>query len=398
LPTVQQFIKKFQEDFFMSARTILLKLLVLPLTLSLFSGLTAKAAGGIILYTPYTSISVAPGESIDYSVDVKNEGSVLRNVNLVLSGLPRGWDATLKAGGYIIKQISVLPGEKKTVTLQVEVPLKVDKGNHSFRLIASNYDVLTLVVNVSEQGTFRTEYTTDQVNMEGHAETNFTFSTKLKNRTGVKQMYSLRADPPRGWNVVFKPNYRQATAVEVEPGQTASISVEIKPPYNIEAGTYKIPVQAVNSATSAELVLEVVVTGSYDMELTTPTGLLSAKTTAGKEERVELLVKNTGSGQLNNVVLQAAKPRNWDVMFSPDTVSHLEAGGEARVMATVVADDKAIPGDYVTKITARTTEVASEASLRISVKTPLLWGWLGILIIVATIGVIYYLFRKYGRR
>ena len=67
-------------------------------------------------------------------------------------------------------------------------------------------------------------------------------------------------------------------------------------------------------------------------------------------------------------------------------------------MATIQADDKAIPGDYVTNITAQTPEVSSSVSLRISVKTPLLWGWLGILIILVTLGLIYYLFRKYGRR
>lgn len=382
----------------MTIRTRLFSILLLPLSVLFIFSLTAKAAGGIILYTPYTSISVPPGESIEYAVQVKNGGSVTRNVALAISGLPDGWNATLKAGGYLIKQISVLPAEQKTLTLEVEVPMKVNKGNHSFRLIATNYDVLTLVVDVSEQGTFKTEFTSDQVNMEGHAESNFTFSTKLKNRTGVKQMYSLRADPPRGWNVVFKPNYRQATAVEVEPGQTANISIEIKPPYNIGAGTYTIPVHAVNSSTSADLELEVVITGSYDIELTTPNGLLSAKTTAGKEKRIELLVKNTGSGELSNVVLRASKPQNWDVLFTPDTITRLQAGENARVFASIEADGKAIPGDYVTKITARNPEVSSQASFRISVKTPLLWGWLGILIIVATIGLIYFLLRKYGRR
>lgn len=364
----------------------------------LSSGMELHAAGGITLYTPYLKISVPPGETIDYSVEVRNDGSVSRNVDLSVAGLPEGWEATLKAGGYLVSRISVLPGDKRTLSLQVNVPLKVDQGNHSFRLVAANYDVLTLVVNVSEQGTFRTDFTSDQANMEGHSDFNFTFSTRLKNQTGVKQMYSLRADAPRGWNVVFKPNYKQATAVEVEPGQTANISVEIKPPHNIQAGTYQIPVHAVNSATSAQMELEVVITGSYRMELTTPNGLLSAKTTAGREKRIELELRNTGSAVLEDVVFRSTSPRNWDVQFEPDTVVRLNAGEHTTVFASITADDRAIPGDYATVITARTPEVNSDASFRISVKTPLLWGWLGILIIIATIGLIYYLFRKFGRR
>jgi uncharacterized membrane protein len=33
-----------------------------------------------------------------------------------------------------------------------------------------------------------------------------------------------------------------------------------------------------------------------------------------------------------------------------------------------------------------------------SVRTPMLWGWIGIFIIIAAIGIVWYLFRKYGRR
>ena len=379
----------------MSTGTDSFKYIILAAILSI--GLTAGSTAQVILYTPYTSISVPPGESIDYTIDVKNEGATVQALNLSLSGLPRGWNATLKGGGYVIRQISVLPGEKKTVTLQVEVPMQVNRGNHSFRLVAGNQS-LTMVVHVSEQGTFKTEFTSDQANMEGHAETNFTFTTKLINRTGEKQMYSLRANPPRGWQVVFKPNYKQATAVEVEPGQTQTVSVEITLPYQVEAGTYHIPIQAANSATSAELTLEVVVTGSYNLEVSTPSGLLSAKTTAGKDKQIEMVVQNTGTAELKDVIFQSSKPRNWEVDFSPDTISRLAAGKAAQVTATITADDHAIPGDYVTKITAHTQETSSEAALRISVKTPLIMGWVGILIIIATIALVFYLFRKYGRR
>lgn len=356
------------------------------------------AADGIRLYTPYTNISVPPGETIDYNIDIRNDSKEPKNVDLAVSRLPRDWNATLKAGGYIIRRISILPGQSKTVSLNVVVPLKVNKGNHTIHLEAKDFDLLPLVVNVSEQGTLRTEFTCDQVNMEGHTGSNFTFTTKLLNRTGEKQMYSLRANPPRGWTVDFKPNYKQATAVELETEKTSSISIDIKPPYNVGAGTYEIPVQAINQSTSAALKLEVVITGTYKMELSTPTGLLSAKLTAGKEKRIELLVKNTGSSELHNVMFRASKPKDWDVKFSPDTIRSLQAGRDAQIFAIVTAEDRAIPGDYATTVTARTPEAESSASFRISVKTPLLWGWLGILIIAGTLSVIYYLFRKYGRR
>jgi uncharacterized membrane protein len=385
-------------EVFMKNRTSLFQKLFIVVAFVLAVCPLLKAGNGILLYTPYTSVSVPPGESITYTVDVKNIGDAVRNVDVYVAGLGKGWSSSLKAGGYNIKQISVLPGEKKTMTLKVEVPVKVNKGNHWFKIVARDFDVLSLLVNVSEQGTFKTEFTTDQVNIEGHADADFTFRTKLKNSTGEKQVYSLHASAPRGWNVTFKPNYKQATAVEIEPNNTENISIKVDPPYNVKAGSYKIPVRAVNRTTSADLELEAVISGSYSMELTTPDGRLSTDITAGHKKDVELVVKNTGSTPLEQVVFDFSKPKNWTVAFDPDTIRSIEAGKEAKVLAKITAADKAIPGDYVTKISAKTPETKSLATFRIAVKTPLIWGWLGILIIVVTLAVIFYLFRKYGRR
>lgn len=388
-----------KEDFFMSIRRVFRSLILMQLFfLGALFGNMAKASDGVTLYTPYTKVSVPPGESLDYSIDVKNGGSGPANVSLYIYGLPRGWNYTLKSGGWNIKQVSVLPGEQKTVMLNVVVPQKVNKGNYTFKVVGQGYSELPITVNVSEQGTFKTEFTSDQANMEGHSKSTFTFRTKLKNQTGEKQLYSLRANAPRGWNVVFKPDYNQSTSVEIEPNVTKEVSIEITPPEYIGAGTYKIPVSAVTNLTSADMELEVVVTGSYSMELTTPTGLLSADITAGDEKRIELMIKNTGSAELKDVKLSSSKPVNWEVVFDPQTIDKIEAGKSAQVLATIKADKKAIAGDYVTNLTSSTPEVSSQASFRISVKTPMLWGWIGVLIIFAALGSVYYLFRKYGRR
>jgi hypothetical protein len=48
-------------------------------TICVFSH-TTKANDGVTLYTPYTKISVPPGEAIDYAVDVINNSKELQTV------------------------------------------------------------------------------------------------------------------------------------------------------------------------------------------------------------------------------------------------------------------------------------------------------------------------------
>ena len=363
-----------------------------------FTGSARLAAQNIELHTPYTRISVPPGEKVSYTVKASNKGNTTQWANMFVTGLPSDWGRSLKAGGYAIEQLSILPGDSENLTLSIDVPGKVRKGAQRFAILAAGSDTLSLVIDVSEQGSYSTEFTSQQANLQGHADAEFSFSTKLDNRTGEKQSYSLTANAPRGWQVVFKPNYKQATAVEIEPNGSANVSIEVKPPYNVDAGTFAIPVRASNRVTSAELELEVDITASYQLELTTPTGLLSSKVTAGNGKQLELLVRNTGSGTLENIRFISSKPNDWEITIEPDTIRQLAPGASTNVMAMVKPADKAIPGDYAAKITARTNEVSSVASFRLSVKTPLLWGWIGILVILGIVVFIWWMFRKYGRR
>ena len=355
-------------------------------------------AQGVTLYTPYTKISVPPGESIDYSIDVINNGGGVRNAEIAVEGLPDGWSYELKSGGWTVEQIAVLPKEKKNFSFKVQVPYKVDKGTYRFRVVARGMAQLPLTVVVSEQGTFKSEFNTDQANMEGAANSTFTFNSTLRNPSSEEQVYGLRAQVPQGWNALFRANGKQVSSVNVGPNQTLNITIELDPPDHLGAGKYKIPVVASTSGMSSNLDLEVVITGSYNLELTTPSGRLNTTITAGSDEKVELVVKNTGSAPLKNIEMKSSAPVEWSVEFEPSKIDVIAPGQHAQVFATIKASRKAVAGDYVTNLEAKTPEKSSTASFRISVRTPLLWGWLGIMIILGALGGVYYLFRRYGRR
>lgn len=184
-------------------------LIVLMAGLFPFKMQASETKQTFILYTPYTKISVPPGESISYSIDVINNSDEVKNATLALAGLPKSWSYEMKAGGWTLDEIAVLPGEKKNFTLKVDVPLKVNKGTYHFTIGADGLARLPLAITVSKQGTYRTEFTTTQPNMQGNSKSTFTFNATLKNQTAEQQLYALMAEAPRGWNVIFKANYKQ---------------------------------------------------------------------------------------------------------------------------------------------------------------------------------------------
>lgn len=359
--------------------------------------LPASAAAAVELYTPYLQLSAPPGDSISYSIDVVNHSSSTQTVDLGFDAKGNKWDYELTAGGRTVSKLAVKAGESQTVNLQLDVPLEINKGVYQFQMNAGG-SILPLAIQVSEQGTFRTELATDQPNMQGHSDSTFTFSATLRNRTAEQQTYALAAQADTGWDVTFTDGGTSVTSVEVEANGEKTISISAKPPETVQAGTYDIPITASNNSTKGSTTVQAVVTGTYDLELSTPNELLSTDVTAGADRKLDLVVANKGSAELKQVAMSADSPTDWEVTFEPSTIESIKPGATARVQATIKADKKALAGDYVVNINAAAPEKSANAQFRVAVKSSVLWGWVGIVIILAVIGGIYGLFRKFGRR
>lgn len=375
----------------------LLSVLLFPI----FIPKQVEAVEGVSLFTPYTGLTATPGETINYTVDVINSSATIKNMSFSIEGLPEGWDYKITAGGREIKELSVRGEDEESISLDIITPLQVKKADYRFSLVATDgrsQSRLPFLVTISEQGTLATELTSDKNNLQGHADSTFSYKVTIRNRTAENQNYALSSETGEGWGVTFKSGSDSITSIQVEPNETEDITVDVTPPENIEAGTYTIPIRADSGNTSAELELEAVISGSYDIELTTPTGNLSTDITAGKKRTIDLVINNTGTAPLTNIELSAETPPNWEVEFDQNTIAQIEPGESATVKATIQAADEAIAGDYVATFTASAPEKSAEATFRISVKTSTLWGIVGILIIIGVVSGLYYIVRKYGRR
>ena len=67
----------------------------------------------VILYTPYTKISVSPGASIDYSIDLINNTDQLTNANLSVSGLSSSWKHEMNPVAGALANYRYFPKRKR---------------------------------------------------------------------------------------------------------------------------------------------------------------------------------------------------------------------------------------------------------------------------------------------
>ena len=261
-------------------------------------------------------------------------------------------------------------------------------------------DTLTLYLDVDQLEVSQGDFSSEYPEQEGSADTSFSFNATLINNSAAEQSYSLSANAPDGWQVAFKPSGEstQVASLSLEPAVSQGLTITVTPPNNVEAGEYTIPCSAISADESLNMELLVKVTESYDITLSTPDGLLSFDTTAGKEKDLTLTVTNNSNVAVEHVNLTASAPTDWNVSFDTPTIDVVEAGATVEVSAHVTPSSEALTGDYVVTFTADASAVSDSAEFRVAVETSVLWGFAAILIIAALLAGIGYVFRKYGRR
>ncbi len=236
------------------------------------------------------------------------------------------------------------------------------------------------------------------VNLESTTEKPFRYSLTLQNGDNESQMYALSADLPEGWRAFFKSRGSQVTALEVQPGETGNISFEVHPGLYATPDKYDIPIYAIAGKDTLQLDLQAVVRGNYELELTTPSGRLSGSTTEGGNKQISLRLKNTGTLPLKDIKLTDQSPSHWEASFDQSQINQLEAGETKDLTVTVKVPKKTIAGDYLVTFKAKNSYVNADSQFRMTIKTSILSGWVGIVIILIALGLIFYLIRKYGRR
>ncbi|SER49564.1 COG1470 family protein [Pedobacter rhizosphaerae] len=236
------------------------------------------------------------------------------------------------------------------------------------------------------------------VNIEAATNEPFRYSVTLHNGTATQQLFELKAELPVGWQMSSRVDGSQVTSVNLGPRETREIAIEISATSSAQVKKYIIPFSATSSGQTLSLQLEAVVKGSYGAALSTPTGRLSEELTAGSHKEIELEVHNTGTLPLSSLSISSQLPSGWEASFSPSQIEKLEGGKKMVIKATLKVPDKTIAGDYNATFNLTGNNATTQAAFRIFIKTSMLSGWIGIIIIAIAISAVYLLVRKFGRR
>lgn len=360
----------------------------------------AKAATGLSVTTPYPAVAVAPGANVTFSVDVTTTAP--ERVELALSGTPADWTATIHGGSFIVDAVQTKGTDPVSVRVDVGVPAAATGMTRIVLTATAGAESrqLSLEIRVEASAAGRVTLSTDFPSLRGPASQTFSFNLTLSNKSSEDLTFAVNAQGPEGWTVnATLTGQSQAASAVVKAGSGSGVTVSAKPPAGVAAGSYPIQVVATAGAQQIPGTLEVAVTGSYALLLSTPSQRLNSNGAAGQNTDIALVLTNDGTAAVTNVKLSATTPSGWKATFEPASIDSLAAGATQDVTAHLVPSSDVVAGDYALTLQASgDVAVSSGIDIRFTVETSLQWAAVGIALILAVVVGVWLVFRVYGRR
>jgi len=372
---------------------------ILAIVALTFLGPPALAADTLSVTTPYPAIVIGPGSKATFDLSVKT--STAARVDLSLSGVPTGWTAALRGGGFEVQAVQTSGTDPQTVSVDVTVP---DTATGSAKIVVTATGLgqtvtLPLDVKVDAAAAGDVTMTTDVPAQKGTASSTFSFTLQVQNSTAQDLTLSVSAQGPDGWTTDAKLSAEsQAASAIVKAGSSSGVTVTANPPTGVAAGAYPITVTATAGTKQVQQALEVDITVSSTMTLTTPSAVLSASGSVGGVTQQQFVITNTGSAPITNVAMSATAPTNWKIELDQPTVATVAPNAPVTVTAKITPSSDAITGDYQITFKATGDQANASQDFRFTVETGIEWLLIGLgLIVLVGIGV-WWVFRRYGRR
>ena len=364
----------------------------------------------IVMVVEYPGVELPPDEDVTMDVIFNNKGRSDETVHVRVTKKPQGWKTRIKTYRYGVTAVSVPSGEDKTLTFEAVPDKDIAPGKYEFRVEAETPDGqfkmsqdILVKIKEKEKGPVKArgvKITTSYPVLQGPSDAKFEFSLEVDSKLEKDAVFDLFAQGPEGWVINFKPAYetKYISSIRLKTNQTTTVAVEVKPVPMAKAAEYPFNIRVSSGDAKAEATLTVILTGTYQLDVGTPTGLLSLDAGQGKPANMSFYVKNTGSAVNNSIKFMSFKPENWTVAFNPENIAAIKPGDLEQVEVTITPYEEALVGDYSVNVRVEGEKASKTMELRVTVKASSAWGWTGIGIIFLVIAGLTVLFRYLGRR
>lgn len=220
----------------------------------------------------------------------------------------------------------------------------------------------------------------------------------------VAGAYDFNVIAPPGWEATVWGDHPAKRVGTIDFGgkrvasQVMTVRAEAIKGKTPEPGEYVITLEMTSGELKGTFDLTAVVTANYEFNIRTGTGRLSTEVKGTEDKHISILLENTGTAAIDNIILSAIEPEGWNITFDPDKIDSLEPGLKQEVDVVVRPPERAIVNDYTVVLRAESENGTETLKLRITVQAPRTMTAAGIGITASVIVGLVFLFKRTSMR
>ena len=384
------------------------------LALAPVSGVFAQEGNYELTLNPADGLyntTIIAGNERDFRADLENIGDEPITRISFTGDAPDGWSLNFDPP----RIASLEPFDSERVYAGINVPEDTAAGDYfvSFRAFGDQASTEEIQVRVTVRRAVQEESIEMRAvhpRVEAIAGQEFVFEVEFKFQgeiLGESRSFNLNPQAPQGWEVYLTPQFekeKRISAIDLKPGGMVygdKTRLVAKAPFwpLPEPGEYTIELEAVSGELSDTLELTAVITARYQVVLAPTSERYNTTATAGRENHFSLEVGNLGTAPIDRIDFSSDNPEGWNIDFVPDRVDSLEAFSTKTVDIIIEPPPDTIAGDYIVSLRASGVQAtSSKMDVRVTVETPTVWGWVGVVIIVLVISGLVVIFMRFSRR
>lgn len=248
---------------------------------------------------------------------------------------------------------------------------------------------------------------TEYPKLEAIATGTFTFNVVLSYTGDTPRVFDINTTVPAGWDISVTPQYdtQRISSMSMDASiyapTTKTLKLTITPQmYPLpDPGDYTITLKATSGDVSGQIDLIARITAKYALNVLPYSQVYNTNAQAGRDNTYSLVITNTGTAAIENIAFSSEKPEGWEITFKPNKIDLLNTLDQNTVDVDIKPPPKTVAGDYMVTLHVSGTQVtADKMDVRVTVQTPTIWGWVGVIIIVIVVAGLIVVFMRFGRR
>jgi uncharacterized membrane protein len=249
--------------------------------------------------------------------------------------------------------------------------------------------------------------TTDYPTLEAVAAGSLNFNVNMDYTGQIDRVFDLKTSAPSGWDVYIEPQYetgKKISSISISSsysGTSKQVTVVITAPtYPVpDPGNYKVLFTASSGNVTGSIELISKITAKYALSAAPKNQLYNTDALAGKDNIFSINLSNIGTAQLTNITFTSTHPDGWEIKFNPDKADILNTSDQKTIDVDIKPPAKTVAGDYMISLQVTGKEAtADNMDIRVTVKTPTIWGWVGVIIIIVVVAGLFVVIMRFGRR